>query len=237
MILPRALPVSHGTLLGPFRAGLGAGGGPAASVQPAGPLTLTPERAPPWTGKMAQRPQLPSRAGGRGLQAASCVLSTPAPQTPSPQLALWALRAAWQAALTVCPGCHWPSPQTPELGRALGAAGRPCPPSGPFLVLPAAVCPLLSVSGLSPARTSSLHRRWASALCLCWLWGGGGPIFVPTEGTVSARCHWELGRRGPGSLPRAGSQSPSFCGGPGPMPLGARWAGGLRLWKVPSEPC
>lgn len=142
---------------------------PASSLQ--GPSHCPPERAPPWTGKMAQRPQLPSQAGGRGGQAASCVLSPPAPQTPPPQLALWALRAAWQAALTVCPGCHWPSPQTPELGRALGAAGRPCPPSGPFLVLPAAVCPLLSVSGLSPARTSSLHRRRASA-CACVGLGG-----------------------------------------------------------------
>lgn len=153
---------------------------PASSLQ--GPSHCPPERAPPWTGKMAQRPQLPSRAGGRGGQAASCVLSPPAPQTPPPQLALWALRAAWQAALTVCPGCHWPSPQTPELGRALGAAGRPCPPSGPFLVLPAAVCPLLSVSGLSPARTSSLHRRWASALCLRWPWGVEVPSSCPRRG-------------------------------------------------------
>lgn len=177
--MPRALPVSHGTLRGTFRAGLGAGGGrwPASSLQ--GSSHCPPEWAPPWTKNIAQWPQLPSQAGGRGGQAASCVLQAlnpPAPQTLPAELALWALRGARQAALTVSwlpglqppppPGCHWPSPQTPELGQAQ-----------------------------------------ALALCLGWPWGDGGPIFTPMKGTVSARCHRELGRHGPGSLPGADSQS------------------------------
>lgn len=235
--MPRALPVSHGTLLGPFRAGLGAGGGPAASVQPAGPLTLPPRTGSSLDGEDGTAAPAAQPGWGKGSPGSQLCPEHSCPADPSPstgslgaegRLAGCTDRVSWlPLAFPTDPGAR---AGPGHCGEALPAfRALPCPAC---CCLPFAQCQWsVSCPHFLPPPAVGIGPVPALAL------GDGGPIFVPTEGTVSARCHWELGRRGPGSLPRAGSQSSSFCGGPGPMPLGARWAGGLRLWKVPSEPC
>lgn len=117
-----------------------------------GPSHCPPQRAPPWTRKMAQRPQLPSQAVGRGGQAASCVLQAPnppVPQTPPPDLALWGAEGRPQAALTARPG-RWSWGGHRALRGALARApgpSSPCPRLSALRSL-SAVC-------LPPARPPS----------------------------------------------------------------------------------
>lgn len=230
MTWPRALPVPRGPLRGPFRAGQG-GGGAAGGVQPAGPLT-----PPPGTGPSLDEEAGAASAARPGSRPGPSGPDPPAPQPLPPN---WlsgrcADRVSWPRGCSPrhpLPGCPWPPPQAPELGRALGAAGRPCPPSGPFparLPLPA-LCSV-SVVGLLPARppsTGAEHRPR-----LGWPWGGwrshprargGARVCTVSLGVGQTRPGLFAGGRQPGPL---SPRRPRGPGGRGPATL-----------EGPSEPC